>query len=62
MRTGLIAEKIGMSSIFNEKGERCTLTFLRIEDCQVLAHRTVEKNGYDALVVGVKNNSFDREN
>lgn len=54
MRTGLIAEKIGMSSIFNEKGERCTLTFLKMEDCQVLAHRTVEKNGYDALVVGVK--------
>lgn len=55
MRTGLITEKIGMSSVFNEKGERCTLTFLRIKDCQVVAQKTLDKDGYNALVVGVKN-------
>src|ERR1044071_5443581 len=54
MRTGLVAEKIGMSSMFNEKGERHTLTFLRVEDCQVVGQKTLEKNGYNALVVGVK--------
>jgi large subunit ribosomal protein L3 len=55
MRTGLIAEKIGMTSMFNEKGERCVLTFLKVEDCQVVGQRSVEKNGYNALVVGIKN-------
>lgn len=55
MRTGLIAEKIGMSSMFNDVGERITLTFLRVEDCQVVSHKTEQKNGYDALVIGIKN-------
>jgi len=55
MRAGLIAEKIGMSSAFNEKGERVPVTLLKVEDCQVIAHRTIEKDGYSALVVGAKN-------
>ena len=55
MRTGLIAEKVGMSSVFTDKGERITVTFLKIEDCQVIGHRTIEKNGYSALVLGSKN-------
>lgn len=55
MRTGLIAEKLGMSSGFNEKGERVPVTLLKVEDCQVIAHRTIERDGYRALVVGAKN-------
>jgi large subunit ribosomal protein L3 len=55
MRTGLIAEKLGMSSGFNEKGERVPVTLLKVEDCQVVAHRTVQRDGYSALVVGAKN-------
>jgi len=55
MRTGLIAEKLGMSSSFNEKGERVPVTLLKVEDCQVVAHRTIERDGYSALVVGAKN-------
>ena len=54
MRTGLVAEKIGMTSMFNDKGERYTLTFLKIEDCQVVGQKTLEKDGYNALVVGIK--------
>ncbi len=52
MRTGLIAKKLGMSSIFDEAGVRSTLTFLKVEACQVVAHRAVQKNGYNALVIG----------
>src|SRR5689334_22577828 len=55
MRTGLIAKKIGMSSMFNEKGERATLTFLQVKDCQVIAHKTLEKHGYEAIVIGIEN-------
>ncbi len=55
MRTGLIARKIGMSSLFNDNGERYPITFLKVEDCQVVAHKTEEKNGYSALVIGAVN-------
>lgn len=53
MRTGLIAKKLGMSSVFDSQGKRVTLTFLHIDNCQVVDIRTKAKNGYDALVVGV---------
>ncbi|XVN43668.1 MAG: 50S ribosomal protein L3 [Candidatus Rickettsia vulgarisii] len=60
MRTGLIAKKIGMTSIFNEKGERATVTFLQVENCQVVGQRTVEKNGYNALVIGIKDQKLSK--
>lgn len=55
MRSGLIAEKLGMSSVFNDKGERVPVTLLKVDSCQVVAHRTKEKDGYMALVLGAKN-------
>ncbi|NDB86256.1 MAG: 50S ribosomal protein L3 [Alphaproteobacteria bacterium] len=51
MRTGLIMEKIKSSSFFNEKGERVHVTLLKMDDCEVLDHRTIDKNGYEALVL-----------
>lgn len=55
MRTGLITKKIGMSSVFDDRGNRLTLTFLQLENCQVVAHKTQEKDGYNALVLGSVN-------
>ncbi len=52
MRTGVIAKKLGMSSKFTADGQRLTLTFLRIDNCQVVAHKNLEKDGYHALVIG----------
>jgi large subunit ribosomal protein L3 len=52
MRTGIIAKKLGMSSLFTEKGKRITLTFLKIDNCQVVGHKTIERDGYSALVLG----------
>lgn len=52
MRTGLVLEKVGSSSLFTEKGERIHVTLLKMEDCQVVAQRTTEKNGYDAVLLG----------
>jgi large subunit ribosomal protein L3 len=60
MRTGLVAEKIGMSSLFNEKGERIALTFLKVQDCQIVAQKTIEKDGYTAVVVGIKNTKLSK--
>jgi large subunit ribosomal protein L3 len=52
MRTGLIAKKLGMSSMFTEQGERVTLTFLQLENCQVVGQKTNARDGYSAVVLG----------
>ena len=52
MRTGLIARKLGMTRIFAEDGRHIPVTVLKVENCQVVAQRTVEKNGYNAMQLG----------
>ena len=52
MRSGVIAQKVGMTRIFTDAGEHVPVTVLRLENCQVLAQRTEEKNGYTALQLG----------
>ncbi|KZL21193.1 50S ribosomal protein L3 [Pseudovibrio axinellae] len=53
MRSGVIAQKVGMTRIYNEAGEHVPVTVLRLDNCQVVAHRTADKNGYTALQLGV---------
>ena len=53
MRTGLIAQKLGMSRIFAEDGAHVPVTVLKVDNCQVVAQRTDEKNGYTAVQLGV---------
>ena len=53
MRSGVIAQKMGMTRIFTEAGEHIPVTVLKLENVQVLGHRTEEKNGYTALQLGV---------
>jgi large subunit ribosomal protein L3 len=53
MRTGLIAQKIGMTRIFNDEGNHVPVTVLKIDNCQVVAVRTQEKDGYTAVQLGV---------
>jgi large subunit ribosomal protein L3 len=52
MRSGVIAQKVGMTRLFTEAGEHVPVTVLRLANCQVVAHRTKEKNGYVALQLG----------
>ncbi len=52
MRSGIIAQKVGMTRIFTDEGEAIPVTVLKVENCQVVAHRTVEKDGYTALQLG----------
>jgi large subunit ribosomal protein L3 len=53
MRSGIIAKKLGMSRVFTDAGDHVPVTVLQMESCQVVAHRTQEKNGYTALQLGV---------
>jgi len=52
MRSGLIAQKVGMTRIFTDSGEQVPVTVLKVDGCHVVAHRTDEKNGYTALQLG----------
>ena len=52
MRTGVVAKKVGMTRVFSETGEHVPVTVLQLEQCQVIAHRTKDKNGYVALQLG----------
>ena len=53
MRSGVIAQKLGMTRIFTDAGVHVPVTVLKVDACEVVAHRTKEKNGYTALQVGV---------
>src|SRR6185295_12648929 len=52
MRSGVIAQKVGMTRVFTDAGEHVPVTVVRLANCQVVAHRTADKNGYIALQLG----------
>ena len=52
LRTGLIAKKVGMTRLFMEDGKQIPVTVLSLENLQVVAQRTVEKDGYVAVQLG----------
>lgn len=52
MRTGVIAQKKGMTQMFGEDGAQIPVTVLKLESCQVVAQRTKERDGYTALQLG----------
>lgn len=53
MRSGLIAQKVGMTRVFTPEGVHIPVTVLKVDACQVVAQRTEEKDGYVALQLGV---------
>ena len=53
MRSGVIAQKVGMTRVFTDGGEHVPVTVLKVDGCQVVAHRTAETNGYSALQLGI---------
>jgi len=54
-RTGIIAEKLGMSSMFMEDGRLLPVTLLKLDSLQVIGKRTNDKDGHSAVVLGAKN-------
>jgi len=52
MRSGVVAQKMGMTRLFTDAGEHVPVTVLRLAQCQVIAHRSKDKNGYVALQLG----------
>ena len=52
LRSGIIAKKVGMTRIFQEDGKQVPVTVLQLDKLQVVAQRTVEKDGYSAVQLG----------
>jgi len=53
MRAGLLARKLGMTRVFTEEGNHIPVTVLKVDNCQVVAVRTGEKDGYTAVQLGI---------
>ncbi|MFZ5792191.1 MAG: 50S ribosomal protein L3 [Pseudomonadota bacterium] len=53
MRSGLIAQKLGMTRVFNDKGAHVPVTVLKVDGCQVVAVKTAERDGYTAVQLGI---------
>jgi large subunit ribosomal protein L3 len=52
MRSGVIAQKLGMTRVFTDGGLHVPVTVLKLDGCQVVAQRTADKNGYTAVQLG----------
>ena len=52
MKKGLIGKKIGMTQIFDEKGNVIPVTVVEAGPCVVVQKKTVENDGYEAVQVG----------
>ena len=52
MKKGIIGKKIGMTQIFDEKGNVIPVTVIEAGPCVVAQKKTVENDGYDAVQLG----------
>jgi large subunit ribosomal protein L3 len=53
LRTGLLAKKLGMTRIFREDGTHVPVTVLLVDQLQVVATKTQDKDGYSAVQLGL---------
>ena len=54
MRVGLIAEKVGMTQLFDDNGVQTPVTVLKVDPCTVVALRKKEVDGYSAVQIGTR--------
>ncbi len=52
MKKGIIGKKIGMTQIFDEKGNVIPVTVVSAGPCVVVQKKTIEKDGYEAVQLG----------
>ena len=52
LQLGLLGKKIGMTQVFADDGEAVPVTVIQAGPCHVIGTRTVERDGYSALVLG----------
>ncbi len=52
LRSGVIATKVGMTRLFMDDGKQIPVTVLQLDNLQVVAQRTADKDGYSAVQLG----------
>jgi len=52
LRSGILTKKLGMTRVYDETGAHVPVTVLSLEGCQVVAQKTVDRDGYTALQLG----------
>ena len=57
---GLIAKKVGMTQVFDDAGNLTPVTVMRVDPNIVIAQKTKEKDGYNAVVIGVDDQKKNR--
>ncbi|MGN1418638.1 MAG: 50S ribosomal protein L3 [Acutalibacteraceae bacterium] len=62
MKKGLIGKKVGMTQIFDEKGNVIPVTVVELGPCPVVQKKTVENDGYDAVQLGFGDVKITRVN
>jgi large subunit ribosomal protein L3 len=62
MRSGLVAQKVGMTRLFTAEGNHVPVTVLKVDGVQVVAQRTQEKDGYTAVQLGIGSKKAKRVN
>ena len=62
MQKGIIGKKIGMTQVFDEKGNVVPVTVIEAGPCVVVQKKTVANDGYDALQFGFGDVSVNRVN
>ena len=62
MKKGLIGKKIGMTQIFDEKGNVIPVTVIEAGPCAVVQKKTAENDGYKAVQVGFGDQKVQRVN
>ena len=62
MKKGIIGKKLGMTQIFNEKGDAIPVTVIEAGPCHVVQKKTVETDGYDAVQLGFEDVNEKRIN
>jgi len=60
-RTGVLAYKIGCMSLWDEWGEKHMITVCQLDRLRVLQQMTIQRNGYEALQVGLGYRSVHRQ-
>ncbi len=62
MRSGIVAQKVGMTRVFSAEGNHVPVTVLKVDGLQVVSQRTQEKDGYTAVQLGVGKRKASRVN
>ncbi len=62
MKKGLIGKKIGMTQIFDEKGNVVPVTVVEAGPCVIVQKKTIENDGYEAVQVGFGDQKASRVN